>query len=137
VGNFNYTLTDPVWNVTGNGTLCIPQMALPADLPVADGSPASLQVVTVGADGNALYNCADIVFSKDAVPLAGEECVTSEGVTFAPVGVAAAQGGGDDGGDGGKGSGGGENAAAALGVNRVALSSAVALVVVFVFGMSV
>jgi hypothetical protein len=134
VGNFNYTLTEPFWNVTGNGTLCVAQLALPADLPVADGSPASLQVVTVGADGNALYNCADIVFRAVAVPWAGVLCVTCVGVRWAPVGAAlvAGGGGGGDGGDGGD-----ESAAAATGVNRVALSSVVALAVVFVFGMSV
>ncbi|KAL2259664.1 hypothetical protein VTK26DRAFT_6558 [Humicola hyalothermophila] len=78
--NFNYTLTDPFLNVTGNGTLCIPKLALPAGLPVSDGSPASLQVVTVGDDGNALYNCADITFRENATELAEDRCQTGEGM---------------------------------------------------------
>jgi hypothetical protein len=120
VSNFNYTLTNPFWNETGNGTLCVPRLALPADLPVREGSEASLQVVTVGEDGNALYNCADIVFRGDAEVLAGGECENSTGVEVGPV-VAAAAG----------------NAATVRGVNTAAaVSSVAALVVVFVFGMS-
>lgn len=56
VTNFNYTLTPSFWNETGNGTLCVPDVPLPAGLAVSDGTEASLQVVTLGASGNALYN---------------------------------------------------------------------------------
>ncbi|KAL2270767.1 hypothetical protein VTJ83DRAFT_138 [Remersonia thermophila] len=151
VSNFNYTLTNPFWNSTGNGTLCIEKLALPADLPVEDGSPASLQVVTLGDNGNALYNCANIVFKADAKPLEGDAC-KSVGVTYAPIEASASSGHGSHGSDDDEnndddddddnstgtpsaGSTAG-NAGAATGVNRVALSSAVALAVVFVFGMS-
>ncbi|KAH6853240.1 hypothetical protein B0I37DRAFT_2482 [Chaetomium sp. MPI-CAGE-AT-0009] len=122
VSNFNYTLTNPFWNETGNGTLCVPRLALPAGLPVRDGAQASLQVVTVGEDGNALYNCADIVFREDAKVLEGGECENSEGVEVGPV---AAVGGAEG------------NAASVRGVNTAAaLSSVAALAVVFVLGMS-
>jgi hypothetical protein len=122
VSNFNYTLTKPFWNATGNGTLCVPRLALPAGLPVRDGAQASLQVVTVGEDGNALYNCADIVFREDAEVLEGGECESSEGVEVGPVAVV----GGAEG-----------NAASVRGVNTAAaLSSVAALAVVFVLGMS-
>jgi len=114
VSNFNYTLTNPFWNETGNGTLCVPSLTLPADLPVKEGSEASLQVVTVGEDGNALYNCADIVFRADAKVLEGGECESSKGVEVKTV----------------------AGAAAVRGVNTAAaVSSVSALAVVFVFGM--
>ncbi|KAK4151619.1 hypothetical protein C8A00DRAFT_35712 [Chaetomidium leptoderma] len=151
VSNFNYTLTNPFWNETGNGTLCVPQLALPADLPGAvDGAEASLQVVTVGEDGNALYNCADIVFKADAKALGGSDCVSSEGVSFKPVATGQGQGqssgggsgdgsanNGSDANNGGGGGGDGKNAGASTRVSLVALSSVVALATVFVFGMSV
>lgn len=56
VTNFNYTLTPEFWNSTGKGTLCVPDLPLPADLSVEDGTKASIQVVTLGESGNALYN---------------------------------------------------------------------------------
>lgn len=54
--NFNYTLTQNFWNETGNGTLCVPTLPLPTNLVVTDGTKASIQVVTLGSSGNALYN---------------------------------------------------------------------------------
>jgi len=56
VTNFNYTLTPQFLNTTGNGTLCLPTLPLPADLKVADGTLASIQVITVGDSGAGLYN---------------------------------------------------------------------------------
>ncbi|KAL2150996.1 hypothetical protein VTH82DRAFT_6094 [Thermothelomyces myriococcoides] len=129
--NFNYTLTQPFWNSTGNGTLCVSRLELPDDLPVRDGSPATLQVVTLGEDGNALYNCADIVFREDAEVLSEDECQTSEGVTYAPVAVAT-----DNDGDNTAG-GDKDGAGSALTVNTLALSSVVGLVMVFVASLSV
>ncbi|KAH6633928.1 hypothetical protein B0J18DRAFT_414763 [Chaetomium sp. MPI-SDFR-AT-0129] len=129
VGNFNYTLTEPFWNVTGKGTLCIPHLELPADLPVTDGSKGSLQVVTLGADGNALYNCADIEFKKDAKVLSGDQCKTDEGLSVANV-TAAGSGNATNGDDKG-------SAASGRRVDVVALTSVAALVSVFVLGLSV
>ncbi len=43
-------------NETGNGTICIPKWTLPADLGIVDGQDASLQVITIGDSGTALYN---------------------------------------------------------------------------------
>ncbi|KAH8681857.1 hypothetical protein BX600DRAFT_505499 [Xylariales sp. PMI_506] len=70
--NFNYSLTPSFVNVTGNGTYCFPVLPLPVE--VADGTNASLQVVTSGASGSALYNCADITFRSNAQPLSGDAC---------------------------------------------------------------
>ncbi|KAK1752648.1 hypothetical protein QBC47DRAFT_389023 [Echria macrotheca] len=77
VSNFNYTLTPNFWNATGNGTLCVPEIKLPAELKVDDGTQASVQVVTVGESGSALYNCADITFRSSAKALAGDQCKTN------------------------------------------------------------
>ena len=62
VTNFNYTLTPEFWNATGKGTLCVPELKLPADLSVVDGTEASIQVVTVGASGAGLYNVSSCPF---------------------------------------------------------------------------
>ncbi|KAK6335636.1 hypothetical protein TWF696_002403 [Orbilia brochopaga] len=79
VTTFNYTLTPNFLNVTGNGTFCLPKIQLPETLMPTDGQNASIQVVTSGASGAALYNCADIVFRSSANALtAGEDqCVNT------------------------------------------------------------
>lgn len=53
---FNISLTQQPLNETGNGTLCLPHLILPASVAVVDGQNASLQVVTFGQTGSALYN---------------------------------------------------------------------------------
>lgn len=77
--NFNITLTPDLWNTTGSGTLCVDKLNVPSG--IADGTLASLQVVTAGAGGQALYNCADIRFSKAAKR---GNC-TNQGVTLVAV----------------------------------------------------
>lgn len=78
--NFNVSLTPEFWNTTGKGTLCVEKMPVPEG--ISDGTLASVQVVTLGASGAALYNCADIRFSKDAKRLAN---CTSDGVKVATI----------------------------------------------------
>ncbi|KAE9364387.1 hypothetical protein N431DRAFT_473978 [Stipitochalara longipes BDJ] len=56
---FNITLTQQLLNETGNGTLCMPKIVLPAGVTVSDGQNASIQVVTVGQSGSALYNVSN------------------------------------------------------------------------------
>ena len=144
--NFNYTLTDPFWNSTGNGTLCVPSLALPVGLTVVDGTQASIQVVTMGEKGSALYNCADITFRSAAKALEGNECVTSEGITVAPIIVG--NGSNTEDGKGGNGAGtsqntttdggkGGQSAAPGMRLDRTALGSVVGLAVAFVFALSI
>jgi hypothetical protein len=53
---FNISLTVMPLNETGNGTICIPRFPVPADLPIEDGTDATLQAITVGDSGTALYN---------------------------------------------------------------------------------
>ncbi|KAI1163224.1 hypothetical protein F5B18DRAFT_651948 [Nemania serpens] len=86
--NFNISLTPDLLNVTGRGDFCIP--VLPVPIPVADGQNATIQFVTNGQSGSALYNCADIVFRSSAKPLSGGTCTNSTGVTAAIVGQATA-----------------------------------------------
>jgi BIM1-like copper acquisition factor len=83
VSSFNVSLTPDIWNSTGNGTLCVPKVPLPASLKVNDGDKASIQVVTFGETGAALYNCADIKFSKDAK---GPEACKTDNVTYYVIG---------------------------------------------------
>ena len=87
VTNFNISLTGGnLWNSTGSGTLCIPK--LPVDLPdVQEGANATLQVVTVGDGGSALYNCADVRLVEEVEEFGGEECET-EGIEYYIVGEA-------------------------------------------------
>ncbi|KAH6666973.1 hypothetical protein B0J14DRAFT_464619, partial [Halenospora varia] len=75
---FNISLTDPFYNITGNGTLCLPTIKLPSGLAIQDGANASIQVVTVNEYGASLYNCADITFSSKATAL--QSCSSSPGV---------------------------------------------------------
>jgi hypothetical protein len=56
ISTFNISLNPMLLNETGNGTICIPKWKLPADLDIADGTQASLQVITIGDSGTALYN---------------------------------------------------------------------------------
>ena len=54
--SFNISLTQQPLNETGNGTLCLPELTLPPGFTPTEGQNASLQVVTLGQTGSALYN---------------------------------------------------------------------------------
>lgn len=82
---FNITLTNQFLNETGNGILCMSQVGLPSSFTPSDGQNASIQVVTVGASGSALYNCADITFSSNATTLSGDKCTNSSNVKISVV----------------------------------------------------
>ncbi|KAK6086182.1 Uncharacterized protein SCUP515_00542 [Seiridium cupressi] len=75
VTNFNISLTPEFFNVTGNGTFCLPSLSLPVG--IADGTNASIQVVTSGKSGSALYNCADITLVANAAAPASDVCVNT------------------------------------------------------------
>ncbi|KAK7967058.1 uncharacterized protein PG986_001335 [Apiospora aurea] len=51
---FNVSLTPDFVNATGRGTYCIPSLPLP--IQPRDGDNATIQVVTSGKSGSALYN---------------------------------------------------------------------------------
>lgn len=132
--NFNVSLTPEFWNVSGKGTLCVDKLPVPVD--ARDGAPASLQVVTVGESGSALYNCADIRFRRDAK--GPGDCASSKGLVIQKV---KQQGGGDGraalnsstNGTAGNDTKGGAGVAA--GANMVALLTAVGLASGFALGL--
>lgn len=130
--NFNVSLTPEFLNATNKGSLCIEKVPLP--VKVDDGALASLQVVTVGESGSALYNCADIRFKKDAQ--APANC-TSGGIKVTAIKEQSGNGttGGNGTGDNST-SGGDKKAAAAgmLGVNTVALGTIAGLASAFAMG---
>ncbi|TVY90484.1 Uncharacterized protein LAWI1_G003031, partial [Lachnellula willkommii] len=82
---FNISLTSPFLNETGNGTLCLPKVTLPAGISPADGTNASIQVVAFGEAGDAQYNCADITFRSNAKTLGADKCSNSTGVSVSVV----------------------------------------------------
>jgi hypothetical protein len=82
--NFNITLTPEFLNVTGSGQFCLPKLDVPEGA-VKEGDLGSLQVVTVGDSGSALYNCADIRFTSNATTLSDSECETDEGIEYYAV----------------------------------------------------
>ncbi|KEF53547.1 uncharacterized protein A1O9_10522 [Exophiala aquamarina CBS 119918] len=85
ITTFNISLNPMLLNETGNGTICIPKWTLPADLDITDGTEASLQVITIGDSGTALYNCADITFSSNATVLSGDACQNTTGLDLYPL----------------------------------------------------
>ncbi|KAI5865703.1 hypothetical protein GGS23DRAFT_593881 [Durotheca rogersii] len=86
--NFNVSLTPNIVNVTSNGVICLPQVPVPVN--VSDGQLASLQIVTSGSTGAALYNCADITFRSSAQLLDSNECRNDTDITAVIVGSSSA-----------------------------------------------
>ncbi|CAK7210251.1 hypothetical protein SCUCBS95973_000715 [Sporothrix curviconia] len=148
VTNFNYSLTPQFWNETGSGVLCIPHLDLPAGLEPVDGQHATIQVVTLGDSGSALYNCADITFRETGVTdFGGANCTTDAAVSYYSVvdqQTAANSSEPTTSGNASTASASssttattGTSAGIAKGVNMTVLTSVVALAVAFVYGMSV
>ncbi|KAL8285721.1 hypothetical protein RB597_002679 [Gaeumannomyces tritici] len=144
VTSFNMSLTGPTfWNVTGKGTFFIEKVALPAGFTPREGQRASVQVITPGATGSALYNCADIRFTRNATRLSSSQYKTSDGISFYQV----QSGAGNSTSTGGSGGGSTTSpaagttsskpagAGASLGVNGVVLGSVVGMAGVFVYGL--
>ncbi|KAJ4016431.1 hypothetical protein NW752_003558 [Fusarium irregulare] len=132
--NFNISLTPEFLNATNPGTLFIEELALPSSVKVSDGDLASIQVVTVGDSGSALYNCADIRFKENAK---GPSNKTGD-VDY--VMIKQQDGNGTDSASNSSSSGeeGGDNDSGAgiLGVNTMALTSVVGFAAAFAMGFS-
>ncbi|PHH86668.1 hypothetical protein CDD83_9917 [Cordyceps sp. RAO-2017] len=127
--NFNVSLTPQFWNATGKGTLCVEKLPVPPG--IENGTLASLQVVTAGAGGAALYNCADVRFVQGAKARGG--CSDSQ-VRYVPVGQqkeGACPAGQGSGSPAGQRSGSGS---ARLAFDTLALAALVALAPLFVTG---
>ncbi|KAH6608883.1 hypothetical protein Trco_002229 [Trichoderma cornu-damae] len=136
--NFNVSLTPEFLNVTGKGTLCIDKLPVPLH-DVADGTLASIQVVTSGQAGNALYNCADIRFTRNATLLSN--CSNSEGMVVQAIKEQSGNGTGSaqDGTSSGNSTSTGDkkSAASLLGTDKSVVATVVGLAVAFTLGLGI
>lgn len=71
------------------GTVCLPQVPLPAGASVKAGDNATIQVVEIAVHGAALFSCVDITFAEPNDPRIGEvnesNCFNSNDIGFADV----------------------------------------------------
>ncbi|CAG9989754.1 unnamed protein product [Clonostachys byssicola] len=128
--DFNITLTHhQLMNTTGKGLLCLDDIRLPDNSNVTQGAVGTLQVVTVGDTGSALYNCADIRFTANATK--APTCNNTVQHSFV-------QTGGNSSGSSGNNStqsGNDKGAASVLGVNMLSVTTFAGLAVVFAMGL--
>ncbi|PYH46424.1 copper acquisition factor BIM1-like domain-containing protein [Aspergillus saccharolyticus JOP 1030-1] len=66
------------------GTICLPQVPLPADMTVKAGDNATIQIVEVAKHGAALYDCVDITFAEDdeVAEVTKDNCFNSSDIGF-------------------------------------------------------
>lgn len=66
------------------GTLCLPQVPLPANISVNVGDNATIQVVETAVHGAALYSCVDITFAnpEDVPEVNASNCFNSTDLSF-------------------------------------------------------
>ncbi|UKZ74449.1 hypothetical protein TrVFT333_002118 [Trichoderma virens FT-333] len=71
------------------GTVCLPQVPLPAGANVSAGDKATIQVVELAQHGAALYSCVDIIFAEPGdprIPIVNEtNCFNSTQFGFAQI----------------------------------------------------
>lgn len=71
------------------GTICLPQIGLPANISVKAGDNATIQVIETAVHGAALYNCVDITFAdpgdSEIEEVTPENCFNSSDISFALV----------------------------------------------------
>ncbi|KAL2153818.1 hypothetical protein VTH82DRAFT_2493 [Thermothelomyces myriococcoides] len=71
------------------GTVCLPQVPIPADLTVKAGDNATIQVVETATHGAALFSCVDITFAEPGDPriaLVNEtNCFNSTDIGFGEI----------------------------------------------------
>ncbi|KAI9803230.1 MAG: hypothetical protein M1825_002021 [Sarcosagium campestre] len=83
----------PVFQITGptkeayNGTFCLPQVGLPANLTIKAGDNATIQVVETAVHGAALYSCVDITFAdpSEVAEVNSSNCFNSSTIGFNTV----------------------------------------------------
>jgi hypothetical protein len=108
VDAFNISLVH-VFNETGNGTICLNHIgeSVLTPLKIADGTNASIQVITISSTGASLFNvspdcfcfsqstrkpwayiplqCADITFNSSAKLLPSDQCQNSTDIGGSPI----------------------------------------------------
>ncbi|CEL02983.1 hypothetical protein ASPCAL04144 [Aspergillus calidoustus] len=69
------------------GTICLPQVPLPANVDVKVGDNATIQVIELAQPCAALYNCADITFAEpeDVAEVNDTNCFNSSHISFETV----------------------------------------------------
>ncbi|KAE8156536.1 hypothetical protein BDV40DRAFT_75276 [Aspergillus tamarii] len=69
------------------GTVCLPQVPLPANISVSPGDHATIQVVETAKHGAALYNCVDIEFAEpeDVAEVTRDNCFNSSHISFSQI----------------------------------------------------
>ncbi|KAL4872472.1 hypothetical protein BDV12DRAFT_162270 [Aspergillus spectabilis] len=69
------------------GTICLPQVPLPAGIEVKAGDNATIQVIELAQHGAGLYNCADITFAEpeEVAEVNDTNCFNSTHITFESV----------------------------------------------------
>lgn len=101
---------------------------------IAAGTLASIQFVTSGDSGSALYNCADIRFTSNAT--GPSNCSSSDGVVLHTIkdqsDNSTSQDGADSAGTEDK-----KNAAGLLGTDKTVLTTVVGLAVAFSLGLGI
>ncbi|KAL2426165.1 hypothetical protein ABEF95_012207 [Exophiala dermatitidis] len=81
--SFNYELL-PTIREMGPGDFCLPDIQIPADLNITDGTNATIQVITNAHGDGGLYNCADIQFSS-TTPESPSSCTNGTGISATPL----------------------------------------------------
>lgn len=66
------------------GTICLPQVPLPANMTVSPGDNATIQVVEAAKHGAALFDCVDITFAEpeDVEEVTKDNCFNSTDIGF-------------------------------------------------------
>lgn len=71
------------------GTVCFPQIPLPANASVKAGDKATIQLVELAVHGAALFSCVDIIFAEPDDPripeVNGSNCFNSTDMGFAQL----------------------------------------------------
>ncbi|KAG8525878.1 uncharacterized protein KY384_000638 [Bacidia gigantensis] len=87
----NYSLVmQPMIGITGpsndlyNGSVCLPQLPLPANFTATVGANATIQVIEAAQHGAALFNCVDITFAEpeDVPAVTPDNCSNSSNIKF-------------------------------------------------------
>ncbi|MDI1492179.1 MAG: hypothetical protein OHK93_003391 [Ramalina farinacea] len=87
----NYSLVmQPMFGITGpdneryNGSICMPQVPLPANYTATVGQNATIQIIEAAQHGAALYNCVDITFAEpeDVPEVTQDNCANSSNIQF-------------------------------------------------------
>ncbi|GAB0134660.1 hypothetical protein EsDP_00003022 [Epichloe bromicola] len=82
------------------GTICLPQIPLPANASVKAGDLATIQLVELAQHGAALYSCVDIIFAEPGDPKIGlvneTNCFNSTDMGFADMYTIATKNSGTD-----------------------------------------